>query len=143
MDFIVKWFIRLWLTGAAISVCVWLWKHFPIGLLLLAVLILLVVCTNISEQRRRQRIGCWLEYLSPDRLRDGEDDFAIVYHEEKEQHFFSGKVGRPHSPDILTVPSADEWQDQVPVWMREKRDAILSRIQQEFSRVQIIEADPN
>ena len=34
----------------------------------------------------------------------GEDDFALVYHEEKRQHFFCGKVGQSPALDILTVP---------------------------------------
>jgi len=59
----------------------------------------------ILSVRRRQRLGRWVEYLSPGRLRAGEEDFALVYHDEKRQHFFYGKVGKPPAPDILTVPA--------------------------------------
>lgn len=141
MDVFVKWFIRLWLTALTVSAFLWLWKHFPVGLLLLALLIIFICQLLLRERWRRQRQGYWLEYLSPGQLRVGEDDFAIVYHEEKSQHFFQGKVGRHAAPDVLTVPSVNEWETHTPAWMHEKRDAILQQIQVKFSRVQIVETE--
>lgn len=102
---------------------------------------LISLVARATPSMRRQKPCRWVEYLSPGRLRAGEDDFALVYHDGERQHFFYGKVGKLPSPDILTVPSELKWQSQVPVWMREERVAILKRIGQEFSRVQVVEMD--
>jgi hypothetical protein len=124
-----------------VSAIVWLWKNFPFGLALLAILIFLVVRAIYSERWRRKRLGYWVKHLSPGQLRAGEDDFALVYREEKREHFFCGKVGQPRTPDILIVPSETTWESQVPTSMSGERDMILKRLQQEFSRMQFVETD--
>jgi hypothetical protein len=140
-EVLIRWFFRLWLAGFTVSAIVWLWKNFPVGLVLLAILTILVAREFLSKRWRRQKLGYWVEYISPGILRAGDDDFAVVYHEEERQHYFYGKVGQPPAPDILTVPSEATWQSQVPVWMSGKRATILNRIRQEFSRVQVVETD--
>ena len=102
---------------------------------------LLSIVAKATPGMWRQKLGCWLEYLSPGMLRAGKEDFALVYHDGERQHFFYGTVGKPPASDILTVPSEERWQSQVPDWMSGERDAILKRIGQEFSRLQLVQTD--
>jgi hypothetical protein len=129
-DALVKWFLRLYATAMSVAALVWLWRHFPWGLALLATVALFVARAVFKKRRQRQREGSWVEWISPGLLRAGEDDFAVVYHEGGRQHFFYGKAGPPPMRCVLQVPSQAAWPSHVPVWMGERRDLILERIRQ-------------
>ncbi|MEO7718477.1 MAG: hypothetical protein ABIY70_19930 [Capsulimonas sp.] len=85
-------FLRIWITAATMSASAWLWRHFPLGLLMIATTALLIRRAILKERRRRQKEGYWLEFLSPGVLRGDDDEFAVVYHEGGKQKFFTGKI---------------------------------------------------
>ncbi len=118
----------------AIAAPVWLWRHFPLGLVALIGITLAFARNEIREHRRVKNQGYWVEYLSPGQVRAADDDFAVVYHEGERWHFFDGKEHPAPASNILTVPSPAAWPTQVPDWMRDRRDVILERMTQELSR---------
>ncbi|MCW3060871.1 MAG: hypothetical protein JWQ02_2692 [Capsulimonas sp.] len=86
-----KWFLRIWLTAGIISAIAWLWNHFPLCLLMMAVTALLIRRAILKERWRRQKDGYRLEFLGPGVLRGDNDEFAVVYHEGDKQKVFCGK----------------------------------------------------
>ena len=146
-DAFILWFFRIWGTVLVVNVTLWLWKHFPFGLVIIAVATLMVRRAVATEREQLRIQGYWVEYVSPGVLRAGEDDFAVVYHEGDRQHFFDGKLSRNSTPDILHVPSQSAWRHRTPEWIREKRPLILERVRQELKKrprsrqIQIVETD--
>lgn len=69
---------------AAAIVVVPLWRHAPWVVVGLAMLAVGVGIALMRERHRRRVRGFWVEYLSPNMLRAGDQEFAIVYHEGKE-----------------------------------------------------------
>jgi hypothetical protein len=90
----IKWFLRIWLTAGIISAIAWLWNHFPLCLLMMAVTALLIRRAILKERWRRQKDGYRLEFLGPGVLRGDNDEFAVVYHEGDKQKVFCGKTGK-------------------------------------------------
>ena len=90
------------------------------------------------QERKRVEQGFWVEYISPGRLRAGENDFAVVYHEGNVSHFFYGSIDRSSRLEKLNVPDEVRWQEQVPDWLLGKRAVVLEHIRQRLRRVEIV-----
>lgn len=146
-DAFVKWFSGIINVLLALRILAWLWMHFPLGLIFLAVGALLITRNILGERRLRQQRGWWVEYLSPGLLRAGADDFGLVYHEGDNQHFFYGQERPRPALNVLTVPSEVRWDEQVPMWMHGRSREILGRMDQEVRRwrkewrVEVVAAD--
>ena len=89
------------------------------------------------EEQRHVRQGYWVEYLSPGRVRDDKETFAVVYHEAERWQFFYGKTARRGELDRLLFPDEAAWQSRSPNWLNGKRVLVLSRIQKDLKRIEI------
>lgn len=61
------------------------------------------------------------------------DDWGILYQEGQEDIFLYGKRLQPNSY-ILLVPSEEFWHQIVPESFEDKREIVLSRVQQELDK---------
>ncbi len=140
MDRLVKWFLRLYFSTMLLWGGFLLWKHTPYVLGAIVVVVLAIWGSIQRDHQRRIRRGYWVEYLSPGLIRGGDNQCGIVYHEGKNLVTFYGEARRRDS--LIFVPSSSAWGNEVSEWAKGNREAILARIQQEKSFIQI-ETEPD
>ena len=137
MDGLVKWFFRIFLSAMLLRGGFLLWKHAPYVLVTIIVVALAIWWSIHQDNQRQIRRGYWVEYLSPGRLRDGNDDCALIYHEGNNSVTFYGKERNRGRDSIIFVPSSSAWPTEVSEWAKDHREIFLTRIQQEKKFIQI------
>jgi len=104
---------------------------------------LYLAISSARDKRLREARGYWVEYLSPGRLRAGQDDIAVVYHEPDLAVYFSGRQRPRPARTLLEIPSPSAWSSKVPEGRRERRDVILARVLADglVKRCEVVESD--
>ncbi|MBM3977319.1 MAG: hypothetical protein FJ299_10055 [Planctomycetes bacterium] len=127
---------------AFVTKALWQWSAWAAGAF--AVVCAAGALSVYAAQRRARRRGYWIEYLSPNQVRGGSEQFAIVYHEGEQEIWFNGLVRSPRERDLLHFPGAEAWTAAVDAWARERRSEILERLREDaiVRRCDLVEREP-
>lgn len=120
---LVTWIAIGWGVGA-LGYALWQWSRWAVAGVL-AVALGLALAALLTRRRQRLR-GYWVEYVSPNVLRAGEGEFAVVYHEGMEKLVFYGHERPAPEPNLLFVPA--DWDGAVEPWAQGRRDLVLERL---------------
>jgi hypothetical protein len=127
METLTRCCLYVWVCYFSLLLLWKLWMWHPALLLGFGVLVGVVAAVFYREHRRCKGEGFYVEYLSPGLVRDGPDDWGVVYREGENALRFYGKI-IARDRDILHVPSLENWLRIVPEWARDRREIILQRI---------------
>ena len=104
-----------------------------LGVLLLMIFISVPVLVKIiewNEKKKEKRLGYRIEYHSPNSLRDGPDDFAIVYHQDGKDIWYYGKIINNEYILNLDIPEGAGYNEVGPKGINRKlmKSRILDEI---------------
>lgn len=125
MNKLDKYFFVLWALFAFGSAVLFLWRResrfFISAMGILAVTIALLA---LRERLRRKRERYYVY------RRGGGEDGVLVYNEEGRtvQLYFN------RTNDTIYVPTDSQWKEMMPVWARDRKDEIVSRIQKRVGK---------
>ena len=125
MNNLGKYFFVLWALFAFGSAVLFLWRResrfFISAMGILAVTIALLA---LRERLRRKRERYYVY------RRGGGEDGVLVYNEEGRtvQLYFN------RTNDTIYVPTDSQWKEMMPVWARDRKDEIVSRIQKRVGK---------
>lgn len=136
MDKVVKWFCIM--TGICaifgiISYLHDLWIHFPLGLLIVAILALIILGAIVKERWRRRKEGYFVY------LQGGAEDGTVMYNE-------GGKLIELYFDrlkSIIYVPSDAKWKRVMPDWAKTRKAEIMRRIKKHIGGWKYEESDMN
>lgn len=119
-----------------------LWKLSPWAFGVFAAVAASVAIRTLIERRRAQKLGYWVEHLSPGQLRGGDNEIAVVYHEGDNEIAFSGIERCRPNRSLIYVPGAEVWDTTAASWASGRRSEILGRFLEDriVKRHEIVES---
>src|ERR1051325_6926323 len=87
-------------------------------------IILYLQVLRIAQKRRRDGLGYWVS------VHGGE--WHVVFHEALHSLSMDFEMGGFGHPDILYVPTEEEWTRSMPEWARDRRREIMERVMGEL-----------
>ena len=85
-----------------------------------------------NEKVREKRLGYRVDFHSPNVLRDGPDDFAIVYYQDGKEIWFYGKIINNEYILNLDIPEGEGYKEEGPKGINRK--VMKSRILNEIKK---------
>jgi hypothetical protein len=122
---IAKYFLIFWALLAAVGLASYLSKRENRFLLVgLGVLALTIIVAVVRERLRRKKEGYYI-------YKRGDGRGGVLIYNEGQQ---SLKLYFNRLEDTIYIPSQDRWREIMPVWARERREEIVSKIKKRVGK---------